>query len=230
MIPCTTKIQKNQTKQPEKKKKIFTNNDGSRYEERRSVLLHLVVAITDHYLVHSSYWAPWNSRLEWRSERLPRAVSRWFGVGVSSSIFTVQSWYTFPHHFLFCFLSLSCASSIVRSYHVGSSGRMAFGAPTRALFIPQEDAERWDAAIHEASEVYRGRMHNICCDNCHSHVANALNRMPTRAYGIESWDMVKLALLVFVKGRFLSAGGIYMQFGPFAVMVLLVLLFKMRGN
>ena len=107
---------------------------------------------------------------------------------------------------------------------------MAFGAPTRALFIPQEDAERWDAAIHEANEVYRGRMHNLCCDNCHSHVANALNRMPTRAYGIESWDMVKLALLMFVKGRFLSTRGIYMQFGPFTIMVLLVILFKMRGN
>ena len=105
---------------------------------------------------------------------------------------------------------------------------MAFGAPTRALFVPQEDAERWDAAIREANEVYRGRMHNICCDNCHSHVANALNRMPARAYGIENWDMVKLALLVFVKGRFLSWMAVYQQFGPFAIILSLVLFFKLR--
>ena len=103
---------------------------------------------------------------------------------------------------------------------------MAFGKPTRALFIPQEDAEQWDAAIREADEVYRGRMHNICCDNCHSHVANALNRMPARAYGIESWDMVKLALLMFVKGRFLSWRAVYAQFGPFCVMFSLVLYFS----
>lgn len=115
-------------------------------------------------------------------------------------------------------------------YYVGSTGRMAFGEPTRALFIPQEDAERWDVAIREANEVYRGRMHNICCDNCHSHVANALNLMSTRAYGIESWDMVRLALLMFVRGRFLSARGVYMQFGPFAVIVALVLFLKMRSN
>ncbi|KAL7572262.1 hypothetical protein ACA910_011790 [Epithemia clementina (nom. ined.)] len=38
-------------------------------------------------------------------------------------------------------------------------------------------ARLWDRSIQEANEVYRGRMHNICCDNCHSHVANALNRM-----------------------------------------------------
>ena len=106
---------------------------------------------------------------------------------------------------------------------------MAFGEPTRALFIPQEDAERWNAAIREANEVYRGRMHNICCDNCHSHVANALNRMPAKAYGIESWDMVKLAFIMFFKGRFLSWRAVYAQFGPFTVMVFLILFFKLRS-
>lgn len=131
---------------------------------------------------------------------------------------------------------------------------MAFGAPTRALFVPQEDAERWDMAIQQANDVYRGRMHNLCCDNCHSHVANALNRMPAKAYGIESWDMVKLALLVFVRGvsetsgilfatifhfsshkmlfnrtqRFLSWGGVFAQFGPFALIMLLVLFFQLK--
>jgi hypothetical protein len=113
-------------------------------------------------------------------------------------------------------------------YYVGSSGHMAFGEPTRALFIPETDATRWDTAIQQANEVYRHRMHNICCDNCHSHVANALNRIPVHAYGIEHWDMVKLAALVFFQGRFLSTRGIYAQFGPFTIMVLLFLLLKLR--
>lgn len=105
---------------------------------------------------------------------------------------------------------------------------MAFGAPTRALCIPHEDAERWDTAIREANEVYRGRMHNICCDNCHSHVACALNRMPVRAFGIQNWDMVKLALLVFFKGRFLSTWAVVSQFGPFAVALCLILFLRLR--
>ena len=67
-------------------------------------------------------------------------------------------------------------------------------------------------------------MHNICCDNCHSHVACALNRMGAKANGVERWDMVKLAALVFFKGRFLSWGAVLYQFGPFAAIVLIVVL------
>lgn len=28
--------------------------------------------------------------------------------------------------------------------------------------------------VREASDIYGKRMHNLCCDNCHSHVATAL--------------------------------------------------------
>ena len=28
--------------------------------------------------------------------------------------------------------------------------------------------------VREASDIYTKRMHNLCCDNCHSHVATAL--------------------------------------------------------
>ena len=44
--------------------------------------------------------------------------------------------------------------------------------------------------------------------------------MNVKAYGIRNWDMVKLAFLVFFKGRFLSWYAIYAQFGPFLIMVL----------
>ena len=89
-----------------------------------------------------------------------------------------------------------------------------------------QSAERWDEAIEEANQVYRGRMHNICCDNCHSHVANALSRMPARAYGISKWDMVKIATLIFFRGSFLSTSAIFYQFGPFAILCSLVFLFR----
>ena len=35
----------------------------------------------------------------------------------------------------------------------------------------------WDQAVQSANRTYSQRMHNICCDNCHSHVACALNAM-----------------------------------------------------
>ena len=87
-------------------------------------------------------------------------------------------------------------------------------------------AEQWDKAIMEANDEYRTRMHNIFCDNCHSHVAYALNSMEIRAYGIQQWDMVKLCVLVFFKARFLSFSGLLAQFLPFGIVVLLVVLLK----
>ena len=78
----------------------------------------------------------------------------------------------------------------------------------------------WDAMIQEANEVYRGRMHNICCDNCHSHVAYALNKM--QLYDTK-WDMVKLCFLVFFRARFLSLPGFLRQFVPFTILVCLIM-------
>eukprot|EP00978_Attheya_sp_CCMP212_P033539 scaffold135672_cov38-Attheya_sp.AAC.2 len=91
--------------------------------------------------------------------------------------------------------------------------------------------QRWDEAIAEADEEYRGRMHNICCDNCHSHVANALNRMPDLNYDalsmirISKWDMVKLCVLVFVRAPYVNwKQGIVSQFLPIAILLLLFVL------
>ena len=123
--------------------------------------------------------------------------------------------------------SRGVASDFQGSYYVGTSGHMAFGPPTRYLKMDAgtlpEGVERWDSAIQEANEVYRGRIHNLCCDNCHSHVALALNRMPMQAYGMKKWDMVKLCFLVFFKARFISWGGILQQFLPFLIMVMIIL-------
>jgi len=86
----------------------------------------------------------------------------------------------------------------------------------------------WDTAVHNASEEYKQRMviyvfriksveihivqiqrncclsllslqHNLCCDNCHSHVAMALNLM--RYDNSTSWNMVNLCLLSLIHGK-----------------------------
>lgn len=126
--------------------------------------------------------------------------------------------------------SSGIASDFRGPYYVGEDGRMAFGAPTRALKIdiaasgppPGLTGEIWDQAILEANEEYRGRMHNICCDNCHSHVAFALNLMPLAAFGVRKWGMVKIAMLVFFRAEFLSWGAVVKQFLPFCLIVALI--------
>jgi len=153
-------------------------------------------------------------------------------------------------------------------YYVGTDHsyplpRMAFGYPTRYLRIQidvdvdgisdnrvatsseqqQQQSHRWDDSIGEANEIYKQRMHNICCDNCHSHVAKALNIMEYK--GRHDWDMIKLCFLLFFQGSFVpsntsgggSAGGgnissyissILLQFGPFLVILLLIILLSTK--
>jgi hypothetical protein len=86
------------------------------------------------------------------------------------------------------------------------------------------DPDTWDRMIQEANEVYRGRVHNICMDNCHSHVACALNMMNHEMYGIKNWDMVKLCFLVFFRARLLSFSGFVAQFLPFVILAGVIVL------
>lgn len=42
--------------------------------------------------------------------------------------------------------------------------------------------------------------HNLCCDNCHSHVALALNLM--RYNNSTNWNMVTLCFLCLIYGKY----------------------------
>ena len=62
--------------------------------------------------------------------------------------------------------SRGIASDFRGPYFVGDDGRMAFGAPTRALKLDvgEVGAEQWDEAIRQANNIYSQRTHNIFCD------------------------------------------------------------------
>ena len=103
-------------------------------------------------------------------------------------------------------------------YTIGR-GNMAFGAPTR--YIPLDPTLckllSWNEGVAEANTVYSKRMHNIFCDNCHSHVANALNHM---GYGSlkANFGMVSIGVWVFFFGRFTSVGDFIKTYLPFAIL------------
>ena len=64
----------------------------------------------------------------------------------------------------------------------------------------KNEAEAWDAAVLKASKMFETRLHCMVCGNdCHSHVAVALNLM---GYGGFSWwNKVILAAWIFFGGR-----------------------------
>ncbi|OON19285.1 hypothetical protein X801_04852, partial [Opisthorchis viverrini] len=82
---------------------------------------------------------------------------------------------------------------------------MAFGWPTMYCQLDLshvESREMWDKAVFGANEVYKLRVHNLFCDNCHSHVARALNGMRYR--GRSNWNMFSVTLLFFSRARYVN--------------------------
>ncbi|XP_015438855.1 PREDICTED: transmembrane protein 222 [Dufourea novaeangliae] len=105
-------------------------------------------------------------------------------------------------------------------YHV-SEDNMAFGNPTKYWQLNYAKAkggvQGWDSAVAEASEIYKNRMHNLCCDNCHSHVATALNLMSYNS--TNNWNMVKLAFLILIYGKYVSVLAFLKTWMPFCFLV-----------
>lgn len=110
-------------------------------------------------------------------------------------------------------------------YHVSEQGTMAFGEVTRYIPINVEvnEALKWNDCVKNANVEYNKRMHNLCCDNCHSHVAHSLNEY--ELYGFSNWNMIILAMWMFFCGRFCSVTGFLSQFLPFALFFILVVVF-----
>ena len=122
-------------------------------------------------------------------------------------------------------MGIAYSNGVIRDfagpYHV-SEDNMAFGKPTRILRlnpnkVKSHDGTSFDSAITKASEIYKGRMHNICCDNCHSHVATALDFM--RYDDRNDWNMVKLCFLMLFKGKWVSFGRMVYSLLPFLIVV-----------
>jgi len=119
-------------------------------------------------------------------------------------------------------MGIAYSSGVIRDFagpYYVSEGDMAFGAPTRYLqFNPMKvNRQDWDQSISTASDEYKTRMHNLCCDNCHSHVAMALNLME---YGASSnWNMIKLAAQMFVFGKYVNCYAVIKTWLPFFLLV-----------
>lgn len=107
-------------------------------------------------------------------------------------------------------------------YYV-SSDDMAFGRPIRYIQLNplkvMGGSREYDEAVSKASVVYGTRMHNLFCDNCHSHVAMALALM--RYNQRTSWNMVYLAAWLFVSAKYVSWWGFVKHWLPFALVVAL---------
>ncbi|KAJ8334916.1 hypothetical protein SKAU_G00405550 [Synaphobranchus kaupii] len=126
-------------------------------------------------------------------------------------------------------MGICTSAGVIRDFagpYFVSEDNMAFGRPTKYWKLDvgkvhASGSNAWDLAVRDASEAYKHRMHNLCCDNCHSHVAMALNLM--RYDNCSSWNMVNLCLLSLVHGKHVSLGGFVKTWLPFFLLIGVIL-------
>lgn len=122
-------------------------------------------------------------------------------------------------------MGIALSNGVIRDFagpYFVSEDSMAFGRPTRYLQLQASKTlhgspSEWDECITKASNVYNTRMHNLLCDNCHSHVGMALNLMNYN--GSTRWNMVRLAAWMFFCGSYVSIGRAVKTWLPFIVLL-----------
>lgn len=72
----------------------------------------------------------------------------------------------------------------------------------------------WDSALKKGTQEYQHLSYNILTCNCHSFVANNLNRLRFRNGG---WNVVNLAAMIFLKGQWVNKGAVARSLVPFIV-------------
>ncbi|OVA08709.1 Protein of unknown function DUF778 [Macleaya cordata] len=74
----------------------------------------------------------------------------------------------------------------------------------------------WDDAIRKSTQEFQHRSYNLFTCNCHSFVAHNLNRLGYGG-GLCRWNVVNLAVLIFLKGQWVSKAAIVRSFLPFVI-------------
>ncbi|KAI8537068.1 hypothetical protein RHMOL_Rhmol10G0306000 [Rhododendron molle] len=79
---------------------------------------------------------------------------------------------------------------------------------------PSRDLSTWDDALRKGTQEFQHRSYNLFTCNCHSFVANNLNRLAFQSGG---WNVVNLAVLIFLKGQWVNKASIVRSYLPFLV-------------
>ncbi|CAG9320856.1 unnamed protein product [Blepharisma stoltei] len=101
---------------------------------------------------------------------------------------------------------------------------MAFGNPTKYVPLECESKKSWDEAVDKGDGEYSQRMHNLCCDNCHSHVAYVLNQINFEGGG---WNMISIWWLCIRKSHYVGISGFIKTYAGFAVVIILIMVLRM---
>ncbi|XP_020095600.1 protein RTE1-HOMOLOG-like isoform X1 [Ananas comosus] len=107
-----------------------------------------------------------------------------------------------------------------------SVDNFAFGAVARYIQINGEECYKliepesdivWDDALKKSTQEFQHRSYNLFTCNCHSFVANNLNRL---FYGgHDKWNVVNLAAVMFLRGTWVGKASMVKSFLPFVIVL-----------
>ncbi|XP_019444793.1 PREDICTED: protein RTE1-HOMOLOG-like isoform X2 [Lupinus angustifolius] len=80
------------------------------------------------------------------------------------------------------------------------------------------DLRTWDDALRKSTQEFQHLAYNLLTCNCHSFVANNLNRLGFLSGG---WNVVNLALFILLNGRWVSTPSMLRSILPFVVVFFL---------
>ncbi|XP_016373396.1 transmembrane protein 222-like [Sinocyclocheilus rhinocerous] len=150
-------------------------------------------------------------------ERIDPSISRYPYCIVWTPI-PVLSWlFPFIGHMGIC-----TSTGVIRDFagpYFVSEDNMAFGRPTN---------ENMELTLERGKTPPFYSEHNLCCDNCHSHVAMALNLM--RYDNSTWWNMVNLCLLSLIHGKHVSCVGFLKTWLPFCILSSVILAVTLSLN
>eukprot|EP00754_Rhynchopus_humris_P005834 Rhum_TRINITY_DN12883_c0_g5::Rhum_TRINITY_DN12883_c0_g5_i1::g.55023::m.55023/K20726/TMEM222; transmembrane protein 222 len=106
---------------------------------------------------------------------------------------------------------------VVDSFMVGKARRI--WRAYRSVGDGNIDLASWDDSLTLADREYQSKMHNICCQNCHHHTAQALNN-----YAGTTHSQFSILWNVIVRGEWVDTSSMLCSVLPFVCIVSVILL------
>ena len=105
-----------------------------------------------------------------------------------------------------------------------SVDNFSFGKPTKYLQLYPNEKEKydWDRAVEKGDNKFNMEEHNICMNNCHSHVAFVLNQINYK--GRNNYNMVSIWWMLIAKGKYVSCCGFIKTYLGFLIIILIIII------
>ena len=98
----------------------------------------------------------------------------------------------------------------------------AFGKPTKYYQLDLNDQEKYefDRAVEKADNKFSMEQHNLCFNNCHSHVACVLNNLKYK--GKTNYTMIHIWWMLITKGKYLSFWSFFKTYIGFIILAFIM--------